>query len=190
MCILHAHALGCIPQRSFLKLQQRGPGTGRVPQVTPDPCSGVGLILLLFPMPSAKAADPEALRADWAPLGNARADKRHTAPLSHATWGGKKTCACSQGAVSSATMKAALFHRITEAVISLACVLRLRGGWHPRRAVGISELPCLPLNVRPSGGRAILPGCRKLQATPRLCYKGPLCCELAHHPVKISFHFS
>lgn len=156
MCILHAHALGCIPQRSFLKLQQRGPGTGRVPQVTPDPCSGVGLILLLFPMPSAKAADPEALRADWAPLGNARADKRHTAPLSHATWGGKKTCACSQGAVSSATMKAALFHRITEAVISLACVLRLRGGWHPRRAVGISELPCLPLNVHLEGGPSSL----------------------------------
>lgn len=48
----------------------------------------------------------------------------------------------------------------------------------------------LPSPERPSGGRAILPGCRKLQATPRLCYKGPLCCELAHHPVKISFHFS
>lgn len=136
--------------------------------MTPDPCSGFGLILLLFPMPSAKAADPRGLRADWAPVGE-RSSEQEARCASVPRDTGKKKNVClfvgscrfyrdEGGIVSQNHRSCHLSGPCFEAAGRLASP---SGCWYLRVTLPSPERPC--------GGRAIPPGCRKLQATPRLC---------------------
>lgn len=109
---------------SMVQLSSAGEtGTGQIPPVTPGSRSGVGaVVFLVFPMCSAKAADPETLQVDWTSVL-----KRSYWQWAH--WGcvscdrEGETCAGSQGAVGFGRWRQHCFR--VGAVVSPACDSRL-----------------------------------------------------------------